>query len=163
MSDPYSAYSDTVKNLLNSLRGITTQLEQHFKDLHGDPGSQQETPSTKDIGLIKYAEVKKLLELSEINRREPASSSLASPLPTSEQHKVCEVLGMEPTLVDYAEFTNMIDRAVHHLDEGLPCGQEKRVAAAILVLEFAAVALKTWCMTKGYRLGQVQDEASKLS
>jgi hypothetical protein len=55
-----------------------------------------------------------------------------------------------PEFVDYGTAGGMIDRAVHHLDEGLPLGQRRRCALAYALLVRGTNDLGNWMRAKGY-------------
>jgi len=52
--------------------------------------------------------------------------------------------------IDYATAGNMVDRAMHHLDEGLPLGQRVRCRLAYGLLAQGVEALGQWMRAKGY-------------
>ena len=51
---------------------------------------------------------------------------------------------------DYSRAGTLIDKAIHHLDEGLPNGQKKRCAIAFNMLEVGVYELKQYMLAKGY-------------
>lgn len=51
---------------------------------------------------------------------------------------------------DYGHAGTLIDRAVHHLDEGLPNGQHLRCKHAFAVLKRGVYELEQWMSAKGY-------------
>lgn len=55
-----------------------------------------------------------------------------------------------PGMEDYGPAGNAIDRAVHHLDEGLPMGQRQRCALAFGMLCRGVQDLAVWMEAKGY-------------
>lgn len=59
-------------------------------------------------------------------------------------------LNGHPELRDYAGSGAMISAAIHHLDEGIPTGQKRRVELALDLLVTGAHDLTAWLRAKGY-------------
>lgn len=55
-----------------------------------------------------------------------------------------------PTIVDYASAGTKIDKAMSHLNEGLPGGQKMRCATAYALLDQGTVELGDWMRARGF-------------
>lgn len=55
--------------------------------------------------------------------------------------------------IDYASAGNLIDQAIHHLDEALPVGQKRRAELAFAMLDKGVEQLRVWMREKGYEIG----------
>lgn len=53
-------------------------------------------------------------------------------------------------ILDYSVAAGKIDRAVHHLDEGLPTGQRQRCEQAFKLLREGVEELGVWMRATGY-------------
>lgn len=54
--------------------------------------------------------------------------------------------------VDYGSAGNLLDRAIHHLDEALPTGQKRRAELAFAMLRQGCEELGVWLRAKGYKV-----------
>lgn len=55
-------------------------------------------------------------------------------------------------MVDYAMAGTQIDKAMHHLDEGLPSGQRRRSETAFQLLRTNVFLLEKWMRARGYHV-----------
>jgi hypothetical protein len=112
---------------------------------HREAGSRllealRETISDQATGLNAQAAI-----IARLNARDPEAFRREQPSISTYPLRPEEVQQL-----DYSMAGNLIDRAKHHLDEGLPGGQRHRCELAMRQLRRGVEELAVWMRARGY-------------